>query len=133
MTTVSFAVQPPLDNEELNRLFAAAWPQHRQRDFMPVLQHSLTHIGAYSAQNLIGFVNVAWDGGAHAFLLDTTVHPNFRRRGIGSALVFAAIERARQNGVVWIHVDYESHLQSFYHACGFAPTNAGLINVARAE
>jgi hypothetical protein len=24
---------------------------------------------------LIGFVNVAWDGGDHAFLIDTKVHP----------------------------------------------------------
>ncbi|NEA38295.1 GNAT family N-acetyltransferase, partial [Streptomyces sp. SID11385] len=29
--------------------------------------------------NLAGFVNVAWDGGAHAFLLDTAVARAHRR------------------------------------------------------
>lgn len=83
----------------------------------------------YEGERLVGFVNLAWDGGVHAFLLDTTVHPYFARRGIGTALVRHAIEAARGRGVEWIHVDYEPHLSGFYAACGFQPTAAGLINL----
>ncbi|TDC74765.1 GNAT family N-acetyltransferase, partial [Streptomyces hainanensis] len=39
---------------------------------------------------LVGFVNVAWDGGAHAFLLDTVVASDHRRLGIAARLVAVA-------------------------------------------
>jgi hypothetical protein len=36
--------------------------------------------------------------------------------------------RARDAGCEWLHVDFEDHLRRFYfEACGFQPTNAGLI------
>jgi GNAT superfamily N-acetyltransferase len=76
-------------------------------------------------------LNLAWDGGAHAFLLDTTVHPDHQRRGVGTELVRRAVTAARQGGAEWMHVDYEAHLKGFYHACGFRPSPAGLIRLAR--
>lgn len=111
--------------------FAALWQAARGSawtgDLDSILSHSLGHIGAYDAERLVGYVNVAWDGGIHAFLLDPTVHPDYRRRGLGSRLVRRAIELARERGALWLHVDYEPHLEGFYRACGFAPTAAGVI------
>lgn len=79
---------------------------------------------------MVGFVNLAWDGGAHAFLLDTTVHPDVRQQGIGRRLVQRAVEVARlRGGVEWLHVDFETHLRGFYERCGFRPTDAGLLNL----
>jgi len=73
---------------------------------------------------------VAWDGGSHAFILDTLVAGEARRRGIGARLVAVAAEHARAAGCEWLHVDFEDHLRGFYlGACGFAPTNAGLIEL----
>lgn len=120
-------LSPPLGNLEINALFAAAWPEHRARDWTPILSRSLCSIGAFQQGVLIGFVNVAWDGGVHAFLLDTTVHPATQRQGVGLRLVRAAASAAQARGVEWLHVDYEPHLASFYRACGFAPTQAGLL------
>jgi GNAT superfamily N-acetyltransferase len=128
--SVVLAVRPPLTDAELNTLFAAAWPDHRQAMFSPVLQRSLTWITARSGDRLVGFVNVATDGGAHAFVLDTTVHPDWRRDGIGRRLVGAAIDQARASGITWLHVDYEPHLDGFYRGCGFRPTAAGLLHLA---
>lgn len=77
---------------------------------------------------LIGFVNVAWDGDRHAFLLDTKVAPAHQRRGLATRLVSLATGSARAAGCEWLHVDYEEHLAAFYErSCGFAPTRAGLI------
>jgi GNAT superfamily N-acetyltransferase len=73
---------------------------------------------------------VATDGGAHAFLLDTTVHSDWQRHGIGRRLVAAAIDEARTSGMTWLHVDYEPHLDRFYRGCGFRPTDAGLLHLA---
>jgi GNAT superfamily N-acetyltransferase len=73
---------------------------------------------------------VAWDGGVHAFLLDPTVHPDFRRQGIGLDLVHAAAGVVADSGIEWLHVDYEPPLEPFYRAAGFRPTPAGLLRLA---
>jgi ribosomal protein S18 acetylase RimI-like enzyme len=82
------------------------------------------------AGELVGFVNVAWDGGDHAFLLDTKVASAYQRRGIATLLVAEAVRQAKAAGCVWIHVDFEDRLAPFYFgACGFRPTAAGLIQL----
>lgn len=79
---------------------------------------------------LVGFVNVAWDGAAHAFILDTVVALAARHQGVGVGLVVEAERRARAAGCEWLHVDFEEELAAFYfEACGFRPTPAGLIRL----
>ena len=127
---ISFVRNPALDDETLNSLFAASWSNHRPRSFVNVLERSLCFFGAFDGDPLVGFVNVATDGGAHAFLLNPTVHPAYRRHGLGTRLVAAAIDAAKGARCQWLHVDFETHLASFYDACGFTPTHAGLISLA---
>ncbi|PDT28161.1 GNAT family N-acetyltransferase [Rhizobium sp. L9] len=115
---------------ELTSLWSAAWNTPEAPDFSRVLPRSLAHIGAYHANRLVGFVNVAWDGGIHAFLLDTSVHPDMRRQGIATRMVRQATSLARERGAAWLHVDFEPRLAGFYRACGFRPTEAGLIELA---
>nr|WP_255719401.1 GNAT family N-acetyltransferase [Pelomonas sp. P8] len=114
----------------MNELFTASWPGHRPRDFKAILSYSMAYVCAYRRTKLIGFVNVAWDGKTHAFILDTTVHPEQRRQGIGKELVNQATRQARLRGVAWVHVDYEPHLKPFYAECGFRASEAGVLNVA---
>lgn len=129
----TYQVSPPVTNEELNLLFAAAWPGHIPSNFDSVLSRSLAYICARYNERLIGFVNLAWDGGIHAFVLDTTVHPDFQRRGVGRQLIQGAVAAAKGHNIEWLHVDYEPHLAYFYQQCGFGPTQAGLINLQRDE
>lgn len=131
MTPVAYRVRPDLSDAELKPLFRAAWGGWG-RSYAPVLARSLTWVAAYSGDRLVGFVNVAWDGGVHAFLLDTTVHPEVQRRGIGRELVVRAAREALSLGCDWLHVDFEPHLEGFYRGCGFRPTGAGLIDLTRA-
>lgn len=126
---INYQISPAVTNEELNALFADAWEKHKDCDFLPVLSHSLLYVCAFHGKRLIGYVNVAWDGAQHGFILDTTVHKDFRRRGVGIQLVKRAAEAAKKRGVEWLHVDYEPHLEDFYRKCGFRHTNAGLINL----
>ena len=116
---------PAVAEADLNRLFAASWPNHATTDFASLLRHSLTYVCAYAGDRLVGFVYLAWDGGVHAFLLD----PAMRRRGIGRRLIAEAVDAARERGITWVHVDYEPELAAFYRACGFRPTLAGLIRL----
>ena len=92
-------------------------------------------LGWVSARNqdglLVGFVNVAWDGGAHGFLVDTTTRGSHQHRGIGRELVRQATENARAAGCEWLHVDFEPDLARFYlDACGFRRTDAGLMHLS---
>ena len=118
------------DNGDLNRLHAEGFG-HRvlDEDWRTQLErHSLGWVCATQERALVGFVNVAWDGGIHAFILDTLVAGDARRQGIGTELVRLAAQHARAAGCEWLHVDFEDHLASFYYqACGFTPAPAGLI------
>ena len=119
----------PTANSDLNALRDAAWAEVGDQDWGPILQRSLGWVCATDGDRLVGFVNIAWDGGVHAFLLDTTVHPDYQRRGIGRALVREAAEMARARGAEWLHVDYDDELDSFYRGCGFRPAAAGLLDL----
>lgn len=129
MGMVVLRVRTPVADEDLGALFVAGWPGHRNAGFALVHERSLTWISAWRGERLIGYVNVATDGGIHAFVLDTTVHPDERRHGLGQRLVRAAADEARAAGIEWLHVDYEPHLAGFYRGCGFTPTAAGLLSL----
>jgi ribosomal protein S18 acetylase RimI-like enzyme len=112
MTEITYTLNPTVTNTDMNRLFAAAWDDHHDSDFAPVLSRSLVYVCAYAGTELVGFVNVAWDGGVHAFLLDSTMQPAYQRRGIGVQLVQEAAAAAKARGIHWLHVDYEPHLDN---------------------
>lgn len=120
----------PLDHDELQHLFELAWGASKP-DYRPVLARSFTWVAAFAGGDLIGFVNVAWDGGAHLFLLDTTVHPDWQRRGIGIRLVREVVADCQGAGE-WLHVDYEPALTEFYRRCGFRESPAGLLRLTDA-
>lgn len=129
MSEIEYRVEPELSDSDLNHLFASAWENHAERSFGPVLARSLTYIGAFDGSRLIGFVNVAWDGGIHGFVLDPTVHRSYQRRGVGTEMMRLAAKIAADRGLEWLHVDYEPHLHAFYQGCGYEETEAGLLNL----
>jgi GNAT superfamily N-acetyltransferase len=117
-------------NAELNALHAEGFGHLLLDDDWQarVGRHSLGWVIAREDDQLVGFVNVAWDGGTHAFLLDTLVAGRARRLGVGTMLVAVAVDGARAAGCEWLHADFEDHLRSFYFgSCGFSPTDGGLI------
>jgi GNAT superfamily N-acetyltransferase len=117
-------------NSAVNALHAECFShQILARDWQAqVNQHSLGWVCAWEGDDLVGFVNVAWDGAVHAFLLDILVTARVRRRGAGTRLAALAADKARAAGCEWLHVDFEGHLGPFYFGgCGFTPTNAGLV------
>jgi hypothetical protein len=90
---ITYAVNPPVTNEKLNPLFASAWEKHTFWDFLPVLKYRLAYVCAYYVEHMVGFVNLAWDGGQPAFILDTTVHRVFNT----TASVNGSLKRRRNS------------------------------------
>jgi GNAT superfamily N-acetyltransferase len=129
--TITFRIDPLLEDTMLNGLFGRAWPDHSAGAYQQVLARSLGYIGAFAGTELVGYVNLATDGGEHAFLLDPTVDQAYRRRGIGLELVRRAAALARERGCKWLHVDYEPALAPFYQAAGFRNSSAGVMRLDR--
>jgi len=125
----------PFANQEVNALHAEAFNTRLYSDAewdwaRLVRQHSLGWVVARQGRQLVGFVNVVWDGLVHAWLQDTMVATAARGQGIGTQLVAHARDAAKAAGCEYLHVDFDDHLRSFYlGACGFAPTNAGLLSL----
>ncbi|MEU7874200.1 GNAT family N-acetyltransferase [Dactylosporangium sp. NPDC049140] len=133
--TLTFAWRAPFTSPELRRLHVASFGGGDSAGpidwWARVNAHSLGWVVARDGAALAGFVNVAWDGGEHAFVLDTMVAEPYRRTGAGTRLVALAAEGARATGCRWLHVDFEPHLTKFYlESCGFSPTPAGLVSLA---
>lgn len=134
-TPVAIRVDFAVDDVSLSRLHAIAFG-NAPGELLPwadrLQQHSVSWVGAFHEDSLIGFVHACWDGGSHAFLLDTVVDPQYQRQGVGYNLVQTLIQRVRAAGCEWLHVDYGPHLDSFYRAaCGFKTTQAGLLRLSR--
>ena len=71
-------------------------------------EHGLGRVSTRDRKGvLVGFVNVIWDGGNHAFLLDTKTRSNWQRRGVGTEIVRRAVNLARAAGCERLHVDFD--------------------------
>ena len=131
MSDIRIQWRAPFESAALNRLHAEAFDHGvGEHDWYgQVRRHSLGWVCAFDGDELVGFVNVPWDGRYHAFIMDTAVLAAAQRRGIGRALVAMAIDEVRAAGCDWLHVDFEEeYLRSFYFdACGFVRTTAGLV------
>lgn len=130
--TISYQWRGAFRNAAVNALHAEGFDHPLLDDdwWAQVNRHSLGWVCAEQGPDLVGFANVAWDGGVHAFLLDVLVAARLRRRGVGSELVARAVTGARAAGCEWLHVDYDDHLRAFYvDACGVTPTDAGLVRL----
>ena len=123
---VRFAVDDAVLSDLHARAFGNPWTA-TQPWAQRLERHSVSWVGMFAGPALVGFVHACWDGGAHAFLLDTVVDPDLRRHGIGRRLVEALVDEVTAAGCEWLHVDYEPHLDGFYRSCGFRPTAAGLV------
>ena len=96
--TITYEWRGEFTSAEANRLhaecFGHAVLSDQEWDWRGQVEgHSLGWVCARDGGELVGFVNVAWDGVVHAFVLDTMVATRARRRGVGTRLVEVAVAR----------------------------------------
>lgn len=130
-TTIDHRWRDPITEEEMADLVLSHGGTPTPGWWSRIREHSLGWVGARDHDGLlVGFVNVAWDGGDHAFLIDTKTRGSHQRRGIGRDLVRVAVRHAAAAGCEWLFVDFGAELSPFYlDACGFTPTAAGLVHL----
>jgi GNAT superfamily N-acetyltransferase len=128
---IEYRWRAEIGDAEVNGLTRSYGGQAEDGWWDRIRHHSLGWATAHLEDGTpVGFANVAWDGGDHAFLLDPKVRPDLQRRGIATELVRRAARHAAEAGCEWLHVDFRDELAPFYFdACGFRPTAAGVLRL----
>ncbi|MBS0419359.1 MAG: GNAT family N-acetyltransferase [Proteobacteria bacterium] len=94
------------------------------------LNPGLIQVCARAGAELAGFVNAAWDGVVHAFIVDTMVAARYQRQGIATQMLAICAREARNAKCEWLHVDFEERLRRLYFdRAGFVATDAGQIRL----
>ena len=91
----------------------------------PALENSCAVCTAYAeGGKLAGMGRALGDGVSDAYIQDVVVDPEYRRRGVGGAIVRSLVAELRKRGVDWIGLVGEPGTEEFYRSLGFhAPEN----------
>jgi len=96
---VTYRWRGPLTDAEMVELVNAHGGNSEVGWWDRIRPHSLGWVTArVSAGRLVGLVNVVFDGGDHAFLIDTKTHGGHQRKGIGTRIVHFAAQHAKAAG-----------------------------------
>ena len=83
--------------------------------------HSLLVLAAYEGERLLGIVRAVGDGATVVFVQDLLVFPDCQRKGVGSALLRAVLDRYPKVRQIELVTDDTEETKAFYRAAGFAP------------
>lgn len=90
-------------------------PEVLQKGF----ENSLLTLAAYEENALMGIVRVVGDGHTIVFVQDILVFPKYQRKGVGSALLQAVLDRFSHVRQIELATDKTSKTLAFYMAMGF--------------
>ncbi len=97
LSMIRFEANPFPAEAALRTLWLSAWGKLGLPSFEEILAKSLGHVGAFHQDWLVGFVNIAWDGGAHASSSTLASTPTSAAKG--SAPV-SLQKRSRSLGII---------------------------------
>jgi ribosomal protein S18 acetylase RimI-like enzyme len=106
----------------------AGWAAYLRDDaaLYRALENSLCLTGAFADGRLVGLVRCVGDGEHIVYVQDLIVHSQYRRRGIGSALLKNAMARFAHVRMFTLITDaQDDDANAFYRALGFKAYAAG--------
>lgn len=109
------------ENEILELYSSVGWtaytdhPDSLRRGF----ENTLLILGAYTENELLGILRAVGDGETIIFIQDILVHPDYQRRGIGTALLKEALSRYSHVRQIQLATDNTEQTKAFYRSCGF--------------
>ena len=109
------------ENEILELYSSVGWtaytdhPDSLRRGF----ENSLVILGVYTENDLVGILRAVGDGETIIFIQDILVHPDYQRRGIGTALLKEALSRYSHVRQIQLATDNTEKTKAFYRSCGF--------------
>jgi spermidine synthase len=102
-------------------LEAGWWEEGYTPDFIAPLVAGSTAVAAAFAPDgrMVGMGRALSDGSSDAYIQDVVVRREFRRQGIGAAIIRALIAELRRRGIDWISLVGQPGTRSFYEGLGF--------------
>lgn len=111
------------NEEEILRLYAAVgWTAYTENAeaLRQSFQRSLLVLAAYEKEELLGILRAVGDGCTVVFIQDILVFPDQQRRGVGSALLRAALDRYAHVRQIELVTDSTEKTVAFYQSLGFS-------------
>ncbi len=108
---------------EIRRLYTeVGWTAYTEN--MPALeqgyQNSLLILAAYENDDLLGIIRVVGDGSTIVFIQDLLVFPGKQRKGVGTALLKAVLDRYPDVRQIELTADNTPETAAFYKSSGFS-------------
>ena len=91
----------------------------KRRHAEAAIGHRYLVITAWDQGRMVGTLSVESDGVNFALIDDVVVHPQYRKRGIGTRLVHAALARLAPLELVHVQVQPIPGRESFFERFGF--------------
>ena len=82
-------------------------------------ENSLLTLAAYKGDQLLGIIRTVGDGHTIVFVQDILVFPEYQRKGIGTALLKAILDRYNYVRQIELATDNMPKTISFYKSMGF--------------
>ena len=82
-------------------------------------ENSLLVLGAYEGEQLMGIIRVVGDGETIVFVQDILVFPEYRRKGIGTALLKEIMSKYGHVRQIELVTDSKPETIAFYESAGF--------------
>lgn len=107
--------------EILNLYAAAGWIAYTENPaaLRQGFEHSLLVLAAYEGDRLLGIIRVVGDGATVVFIQDILVYPDHRRKGVGTALLQAVLDRYQHVRQIELVTDNTEETVAFYRSLGF--------------
>lgn len=109
---------------EILRLYrSVGWTAYTERPkaLRRGFENSMLTLAAYDGEQLLGIIRTVGDGNTIVFVQDILVFPEHQRRGVGSALLRAVLERYSHVRQIELVTDDTPKTIAFYKSMGFRP------------
>ena len=109
------------DDEILSLYTAVGWTAYTENPaaLKAGYENSLLILAAYEGNELQGIIRVVGDGQTIVFIQDILVFPDKQRKGIGTALIKAILERYKNVRQIELATDNTPKTVEFYKSMGF--------------
>lgn len=120
-----------IDQRQLNQADALAlyqavgWNMYTRdpKKLERAIAQSLSVLGAYDGDQLVGLIRAVGDGETILFIQDLIVLPSYQRQGIGRQLVNALVDQFPQVRQRVLLTDDQPQTRAFYENIGFVQSS----------
>ena len=109
----------------INLYQSVGWTNYLER--IDILEeayaNSLCVLGAYDSDRLVGIIRAVGDGQTIVFVQDIIVLPEYQRKGIGTKLLKAVVEKYKDVYQIELLTDNTEKTKTFYRSVGFTASD----------